>query len=205
MSYDFDLTHENIIKSAKEKFKEKGFREASIRKICMEAGVTNGAFYAHFSSKEDLFSSIVEPVVKDLTNLYEEDENKYLNINSSEDVVNAFKNAYMSLEKFIDFLSENREVVLLLLECADGTTFENFTDEIIEFETDSMKKFFKASEKFIGNKNNVSENIIRMGASFLISTVFDGIKRNLNSSEILHETKLVSDYCAAGYKYVLGL
>ncbi len=205
MSYDYDHTHENIIKSAKEQFKEKGFREASIRKICKEAGVTNGAFYAHFSSKEDLFCSIVEPVVKDLTDLYEEDENEYLNINSSEDVVNAFKNAYISLGKFIDFLFENRETVLLLLECANGTVYENFTDKITEFETDSMKRFFKASEKFIENKENVSDNIIRMGAAFLITTIFDGIKSNLDSSQILHETKLVSDYCAAGYKYILGL
>jgi len=205
MSYDYDFTHENIIKSAKEQFKEKGFREASIRKICKEAGVTNGAFYAHFTSKEDLFCGIVEPVVKDLTDLYEKDENEYLSINSSEDMVNAFKNAYISVEKFIDFLSENRETVLLLLECAHGTVYENFADRITELETDSMRKFFKAGEKFIGNKENVSDNIIRMGASFLITTIFDGIKRNLNSSQILHETKLISDYCAAGYKYVLGL
>ena len=120
-------------------------------------------------------------------------------------MVNAFKNAYKSLERFIKFLSENREIILLILESAADTAYENFPDRITEYEAESMKKFFKASERFIGNKENVSDNIIRMGASFLISTVFDGIKRNLNSEQILHETKLVSDYCAAGYKYVLGL
>lgn len=205
MSYDYDLTHENIMKSAKEQFKEKGFRDASIRKICKDAGVTNGAFYAHFTSKEDLFCSIVEPVVEKFSGLYSDVENEYLDINSADDVVNAFKNAYKSLESFIKFLSENREIILLILESAAGTAYENFPDKITEYEAESMKKFFKASERFIGNKENVSDNIIRMGASFLISTVFDGIKRNLNSEQILHETKLVSDYCAAGYKYVLGL
>ena len=40
---------------------DKGFSGASIRQICKDAGVTNGAFYAHLASKEDLFDKIVRP------------------------------------------------------------------------------------------------------------------------------------------------
>jgi hypothetical protein len=44
-----------------------------------------------------------------------------------------------------------------------------------------------------------------MGSAFLISTVFESLKKGMNAEEIIHETKLVSDYCAAGYKCVLGI
>ena len=40
---------------------EKGFLGASLRQIVKNAGVTTGAFYGYFSSKEALFASIVEP------------------------------------------------------------------------------------------------------------------------------------------------
>ena len=205
MSYDYEQTHENILKSARQQFKEKGFRDASIRKICKDAGVTNGAFYAHFCSKEDLFCSIVNPCIEGLTRIYADEEDDYLDIKSSEDVVRAFKEAYLGLDKLIQYVCDNRDDFVLILDSSAGTAFENFQEKLTEFETDSMKKFFEVSKKYIKNQDNISDNIIKMGASFLISTVFDGLRKGKNAEEILHETKVVSDYCAAGYKYVLGL
>ena len=45
-------------------FLDKGFLGASLRQIVKNAGVTTGAFYGYFSSKEALFASIVEPHAK---------------------------------------------------------------------------------------------------------------------------------------------
>lgn len=205
MPYDFDQTHENILKSARLQFKEKGFRDASIRKICSDAGVTNGAFYAHFESKEDLFAGIVEPCIEELTRLYADEEERFLDITCSEDVVNAFRGAYISIKGFIEYVCDNREEFLLILESSAGTKYEDFVQTLTEYEAESMRSFLEASAEYISSKENVSDNIIRMGASFLISTVFDGLKREMSVDEIVHETKLVSDYCAAGYKYILGL
>ncbi len=48
MSKDFNQTHESLLFCAKKQFLEYGFEKASIREICKEASVTNGAFYNHF-------------------------------------------------------------------------------------------------------------------------------------------------------------
>ena len=45
MSRDFQQTHENLLACAKKHFLEFGFERASIREICKDANVTNGAFY----------------------------------------------------------------------------------------------------------------------------------------------------------------
>ena len=55
------VTLENIQRAALAEFSEKGFVGASLRQIVKSAGVTTGAFYGYFSSKEALFASIVEP------------------------------------------------------------------------------------------------------------------------------------------------
>ena len=205
MSYDYEQTHENILNSARVQFREKGYLEASIRKICSDAGVTNGAFYSHFASKEDLFCSIVKPCIDGLNEIYSDEKETYFKISCSEDVLNSFRNAYISLEKMIRYVCDHREDFLLLLESGRGTIYEGFQDRIIDAEVESMKKLFKISSKYIKNKENISENLIRMGSAFLISTVFEGIRNGLNAEEIIHETKLVSDYCAAGYKCVFGI
>ena len=48
-------TLERIQQVAMEEFAEKGFLGASLRQIVKQAGVTTGAFYGYFSSKEALF------------------------------------------------------------------------------------------------------------------------------------------------------
>lgn len=47
-------TLEHIHIAAKKEFLEKGFRSASLRNIVKSAGVTTGAFYGYYSSKEEL-------------------------------------------------------------------------------------------------------------------------------------------------------
>ena len=48
-----------IQQAALEEFSDKGFLGASLRQIVKNAGVTTGAFYGYFSSKEALFNAIV--------------------------------------------------------------------------------------------------------------------------------------------------
>ena len=51
-------TLEKIQDAAMEEFLDKGFLGASLRQIVKNAGVTTGAFYGYFSSKEALFASM---------------------------------------------------------------------------------------------------------------------------------------------------
>ena len=46
----------NILKEAICLFKERGFEDVSIDEVMGEAGLTRGAFYAHFTSKADLIA-----------------------------------------------------------------------------------------------------------------------------------------------------
>ena len=50
-----------ILRSAQEEFLLYGFRGASLRRIVKNAGVTTGAFYGYFSSKEAVFDALAGP------------------------------------------------------------------------------------------------------------------------------------------------
>lgn len=53
-------TKEKIFRAAKTILKKKGYEELSIKNICEEAGVSNGSFYHHFKTKDDLLSYYIE-------------------------------------------------------------------------------------------------------------------------------------------------
>lgn len=55
-------TERKILNAALSLMRERGFDRVSIRDICKEAGITTGAFYHHFPSKEALLESGFAPL-----------------------------------------------------------------------------------------------------------------------------------------------
>lgn len=53
-------TRQKIIDAAVELFAEKGYAETGLNDLTARAGVTTGAFYYHFTSKEALATAIMD-------------------------------------------------------------------------------------------------------------------------------------------------
>ena len=53
-------TKRKIFRAAKHILQKKGYEQLSIKNICEEAGVSNGSFYHHFKTKDDLLSYYIE-------------------------------------------------------------------------------------------------------------------------------------------------
>jgi AcrR family transcriptional regulator len=54
------MTRERLLDEARRLFRERGYAAASLEQIAEAAGVTKGAIYGHFSSKEDLLISAID-------------------------------------------------------------------------------------------------------------------------------------------------
>jgi TetR/AcrR family transcriptional regulator, transcriptional repressor for nem operon len=51
--------HERILKEASRLFRERGFENVTVGEVMKAAGLTHGAFYAHFGSKQELQAAAV--------------------------------------------------------------------------------------------------------------------------------------------------
>lgn len=60
---------QRIIDAAVEEFLVVGFRKASMRNIARQAKITVGNIYAYFSGKDDLFETIITPVLESINTL----------------------------------------------------------------------------------------------------------------------------------------
>ena len=205
VAYDFEQTHERILKSALLHFGESGFSGASIRRICADAGVTNGAFYSHFDSKEDLFGQLVEPVVNGLKELYARENAPYLEIHSASDITNVLEQTFSSNRILIRYLYDHAEIFRLLLTASDGTGYDGFCEHLAECEMDSTMEFLEKCRPYIAHPENITAGVVKRMSFFAVSSVFDSFLNGMTEEETIRETCLSSSFCIAGLKQILGL
>lgn len=60
-----DQTRQRIVETAAFRFREHGIEGEGVKSLMAAAGLTNGAFYNHFESKEDLAREAVTAALKD--------------------------------------------------------------------------------------------------------------------------------------------
>lgn len=94
---------------AQKHFLEYGFERASIREICKDAHVTNGAFYNHFDDKEALFGALVEPVVQEVKAIYEASVNEHMELAKTDDLKSLWKLSEETLSVIIEYIYEHFE------------------------------------------------------------------------------------------------
>ncbi len=202
MPYDFDSTHQRILNSAMRHFLEVGFRDASIRSICRDAGVTNGAFYAHFKSKEDLFGSLVQPCMEGFQKKY--DDYADFTVKSKEDIVRMFSLSYSSIETLVHYVYSHSDEFTLLLKCSGGSAYETFVDDLVREEARNTMVFLEASKTYMSHPENISESIAGGFSNMAVRQAFTSFLAGMTEEENIKETKLLSDFCVAGYRSTLG-
>lgn len=114
-----------LIRQGKKHFLLHGFEGSSLRQICNDAGVTTGAFYSNFEKKEDLFTAIVEPTVREFKQMYDK-----VIAREPADLDTSLENEKTS----IIFLATHRDEFRLLFECSEGTPYEGFRERLVEEE-----------------------------------------------------------------------
>ena len=69
--------HEAVIAAASRLFKARGINGVSVPELMAEAGLTHGAFYGHFKSKDDLAVAACEHALAEKRALYGEIRNRH--------------------------------------------------------------------------------------------------------------------------------
>ena len=109
-------TLDAILNAAKSEFLKKGFKSASLRNIVKTAGVTTGAFYGYFKSKEELFDALTGEQYDVFMGIFTETQNSFREL--PPEVQMERKNGGQSAEgmrKMLDYAYEHKDVFKLIL------------------------------------------------------------------------------------------
>src|SRR5206468_11347421 len=113
-------TRRRILEAAGRRFKRDGIDGAGLATVMSDAGLTNGAFYAHFSSKEDLVANVLAEQLRAQRKSFDDQP-------SDRAGLEAFVRSYLSPEHRDQF--------------ADGCPSAALLDEIARRPTDTRDVF----------------------------------------------------------------
>jgi len=102
-------TRQRILDAAGRRFKQDGIDGAGVATLMSDAGLTNGAFYAHFTSKEDLVANVLADQLRAQRHSFDSQP-------SDRAGVEAFVRSYLS--------PQHRD------QCADGCPSAALLDEV---------------------------------------------------------------------------
>ena len=196
-------TLEKIQEAAMAEFLDKGFQGASLRQIVKNAGVTTGAFYGYFSSKEALFTAIVEPHATALmgkfmwaqtsfAELPEEEQPQHMGVESRDYV------AWM-----VDYICRHREPVKLLLCCAEGTSYENFIHNMVEVEVESTLRYMGVLRRMGRDIPQMSRSLCHIIASGMFNAIFEVVIHDMPYEQALRDVEQLQTFYTAGWSKLM--
>ncbi|WP_024854453.1 TetR/AcrR family transcriptional regulator [Mediterraneibacter gnavus] len=205
MSRDFQQTHENLLACAKKHFLEFGFERASIREICKDANVTNGAFYNHFVDKEALFGSLVESVVQTIQKIYSESIDKHFDLVKTDELKNLWKLSESTIIQIIEYIYENFDVFRLLLMCSSGTKYAGFLDDLVRADVQETIKLIAELKARGVPVNDLDEDEWHMLVHSYYASIAEIVMHNYPKPAALKYAHTLSVFFSSGWQTVLGI
>ena len=115
---------EKIIKAAMDEFREKDFIKASLNKIAEKAGLTTGAVYTRYKNKDELFCSLVYPLLEEMQRRFSPLEKAYNDVRDSEDIGDILKVIRTERQIYVDILFSYYDECILLFCRSTGSSVE---------------------------------------------------------------------------------
>ena len=136
-----------IHQAARKEFRERSFHGASLRSIVKSLGMTTGAFYGYYKSKEDLFAALVEDHYRYLLDRFRQAQEEFAHLPYAcqPELLGDFSGACMF--DMLHYAYDHLEDCQLLLCCAEGTRFAGLVDEMVQIEIDATHNYFQVLEE----------------------------------------------------------
>ena len=198
-------TLDAILSAAKAEFLEKGFKSASLRNIVKTAGVTTGAFYGYYKSKEELFDALVGRQYAEFMGMFTETQDKFSELPPDEQRENMGKQSGDGMRRMMDYAYANKDIFKLLLCASEGTKYENMVHEMVKIEVDATHRFADVMEKAGYTKYAVDPILEHMLVSGLFSAFFEVIIHDIPYEKAPEYLKELREFYTAGWHKIMGI
>lgn len=197
-------TLEKIQQAALEEFSEKGFLGASLRQIVKNAGVTTGAFYGYFSSKEALFASLVEPHAAALMGRFMEAQTGFAELPEEEQPAHMGEASGDYVDWMVDYICQHREPVKLLLCRADGTSYEHFIHNMVEVEVESTLRYMEVLRRLGKDIPPLNRSLCHIIASGMFNGLFEIVIHDMPREQAFQDVTQFRSFYTAGWQKLMG-
>ena len=199
-----NVTLEKIQEAAMAEFLDKGFQGASLRQIVKNAGVTTGAFYGYFSSKEALFASIVEPHAAALMGRFMEAQTSFSELPEQEQPEHMGLESSQCVHWMLDYICDHREPRKLLLCKAEGTSYEHFVHNMVEVEVEYTLRYMDVLRRLGREVPELSQSLCHIIASGMFNGLFEIVVHDMPKEQALRDVEQFRTFYTGGWLKLMG-
>lgn len=200
MSTKAEDTEKNILNTARKHFLKDGFSGASLRNIVKDAGLTTGAFYKYYPTKEALFDALTDPYIEHIYQIYDRVVEDFEKLSAKEQTSNMSDTSGDGMDQMIDYIYEHYDNFRLLLKCGDSGKFETFIHNMVDREMRSSLEYVKKMKEDGIEIPIVGESLMHMIYTGFFSAIFQIIEHDIDKEIAKRNVHKLREFNTGGWE-----
>ena len=183
------MTLENIHRAAKTEFLEKGYKDASLRNIVKSVGMTTGAFYGYYKSKEELFEAIVGEHYEYIRNRFIKAQQEF---------------AELPAARQPEVMSDISGICMYDILYSEGTKFAGLIDEMVEIEVEGTHAYQEVLRKLGRPSPHIDPSLEHILITGMFHTFFELIIHEMPLKDAENYVREMRAFYTAGWMKIMG-
>lgn len=204
MAEQSNSTLEKIRSAAMAEFLEKGYLGASLRNIVKTAGVTTGAFYGYYSSKEALFAALVDEPYLHVISAYRAAVFSFGELLPEEQVKHMGDTGKKCMRKLLSYMDSRRAEFHLILECAEGTPYSGMIDEMVSIEIAATERYCEVLRSLGKKVPEIDPRLEHILVTGMMNAYSEIIIHDMPLADAQRYLEELGDFYTAGWLKIMG-
>lgn len=185
MGKESDLLNEQILASARNEFYTFGYQNASLRRICRGVGLTTGALYKRFSSKDQLFQAVLASTLEAIEDYGKSQKTHDYDFLENGQLSRMWEHRLEDLKALMQLLYDHKDNMRLLLFRSQGSSLENFKSNMIYFATVETYHYLEQAYQEGKIKHLVEYEFLRSCMTAYYTALFEPLDQNWSKSQAM--------------------
>lgn len=204
MPRDKTQSHSRIIEAAKREFLKYGYADSSLRRIADAAGIQVSGLYKHFASKEEMFASLVDPVIEGFMECFRGIEKGYYDELNDIDPAHLWEEQ-TEIVRAMAYIYDHIDVFRLIICKSQGTKYEGFLHDIATLEEDVTVSYMKELEKRGYAVKEVGEKEFHLLVTASVDAIFQAVVHDFTRDEAMHYAQTLNCFYLPAWKALFGV
>lgn len=173
--------------------------------IVRKAGVTTGAFYGYFKTKEELFDALVRESAQTFLENYLEITREFEKKPGKQQLEEMGTMSTEWMERTIHYLYQHQNAFRLILLHSEGTRHEDFVHRLVSHEMAATRTFEEALRQVGVTVHSVSPELMHILISGMVTAFFEIIIHDMPQEKALGYVQDLVEFQKAGWRKLFGI
>ncbi len=183
---------------------EKGYRDASLRNIVKSVGMTTGAFYGYYKSKEELFEALVGEHYEYILSRFKAAQREFAELpcELQPDLMGDISG--MCMYDILHYAYAHLSECKLILCCSEGTRFSGLIDEMVRIETEATHAYQEVLRQLGRPSPAIDPALEHILITGMFHTFFELVIHEMPPHDAENYVKDMRAFYTAGWMKIMG-